>query len=107
MGSAKALYIEALHAQAEQERTEVGMAVNPPGLLLKRLQQAKTVHGLTPNLTAPTQPVRMAKKVSAALPNGFGRGASSSGLGASSDGYDAAIWPRQESDIESNGCSKK
>ena len=69
MGCAKALYIEALHAQAEQERRKARMAVSPPGLLLKRLQQAKTVHGLTPNITAPTQPVSMEKKVSATLPN--------------------------------------
>ena len=107
MGWAKAQYIEYLHAQAEQERRKALMAVNPPGLLLKRLQQAKTVHGLTPNVTAPTQPVRMEKKVSATLPNGFSRGASSSGLGAPSDGYDAALGPRQKSDIEPDGCSKK
>ena len=75
MGWAKTLYIEALHAEAKQERTLAGMAVNPPGLFLKRLQQAKTMHGIDSQNAAPNQPVRMGKKVQAIVPNRFsGRG---------------------------------
>ena len=45
MGWAKTLYIEALHAEAEQERRKAGMAVNPPSLFLKRCQQADALLG--------------------------------------------------------------
>ena len=55
------LYAYRLALDAEQERTEGRMAVNPPGLFLKRCQQAQAVHGNDSSPTSPAEPVRMGK----------------------------------------------
>ena len=107
MGWAKTLYIEALHAEAKQERTSTGMAVNPPGLFLKRLQQAKTVHGIDSQNASPNQPVRMGKKMPAIVPNRFSGGSSSSGLGLTTNGNITSARERQNYDIKSDGQCKQ
>ena len=79
MGWAKALYIDSLyaeaardaHAQAEQERTRTGMAVNSGSLMLKRCREAQKMHGHDSPIDAPDFPVRMDKKVRAAVQDGF------------------------------------
>ena len=96
MGWAKALYIDSLYAQEEQERRKAGMAVNSGSLMLKRCRQAQKVHGNDPAHDAPTDAVRMDKKVRTALQNEFCSGARSSGLGASDDGNDSPSRKGQE-----------
>ena len=107
MGWAKTLCIEALHAEAKQERRKAGNAVNPRGLMLKRFQQAKTVHGINPQMAPPNEPDRIRKKVQAIVPNRFSGGASSSGLGSSTDGTNATFREGQKHDTESDGHCKE
>ena len=63
MGWAKALYIDSLYAQEEQERQRTGMAVNSGSLMLKRCREAQKMHGHDSPIDAPDFPVRMDKKV--------------------------------------------
>ena len=107
MGWAKTLYIEALHAEAKQERRKAGMAVNPPGLMLKRFEQAQKMHGIDSQNASPNQPVRFRKKMQPIVQNRFSGGSSSSGMGPSTDGNNATIGERQKHDIESDGHCKE
>ena len=99
MGWAKALYIDSLyayaardaHAQEEQERRKAGMAVNSGSLMLKRCRQAQKMHGINSQNASPNQPGRLRKKVQPIVPNRFSGGASSSGLGSSTDGNNATF----------------
>ena len=90
MGWAKALYIDSLYAQEEQERRKAGMAVNSGSLMLKRCREAQKMHGNDTPIDAPALPVRMGKKVLTTVQDGFGGRPGSSGLGASNGGNDKA-----------------
>ena len=63
MGWAKALYIDSLYAQAEQEWRTAGMAVNSGSLMLKRCREAQKMHGNDSAPASPDLPVRMDEKV--------------------------------------------
>ena len=102
MGWAKTLYID-----AELERGKAGMAVNPPGLMLKRFQQAKTMHGVNSQNTPPNDSSTMAEEVPPTVLHRFGGRSSSSGLGSSTDGNNATVRERQKQDIESDGLGKE
>ena len=107
MGWAKALYIDSLYAQEEQERQGTGMAVNSGSLMLKRCREAQKMHGHDSPIDAPDFPVRMDKKVRTAVQNGFCSGARSSGLGPSDDGNDPPSREGQENNIGSDGQCEK
>ena len=107
MGWAKALYIDSLYAQEEQERRKAGMAVNSGSLMLKRCRQAQKMHGHDSPINAPDFPVRMDKKVRTAVQNGFCSGAGSSGLGPSDGGNDTPSRKGQEDNTGSDGQSEK
>ena len=116
MGWAKALYIDSLYAQAEQERRKAGsaegaqlccMAVNSGSLMLKRCRQAQTMHGYDFALAPPTFPVRMGKKVRTAVQDGFDSRARSSGLGSSDDGNNTPAREGQENNTGTNGQCEK
>ena len=106
MGWAKALYIDSLYAQAEQERRKAGMAVNSGSLMLKRCREAQKMHGHDSPIDAPDFPVRMDKKVRTTVQDGFCSGAGSSGMGASNDGNDAPTRQGQEDNTGSDGQGK-
>ena len=107
MGWAKALYIDSLYAQEEQERRKAGMAVNSGSLMLKRCRQAQKMHGHDSPLNAPDFPVRMDKKVRTTVQNEFCSGARSSGLGPSDDGNDSPSREGQEDNTGSDGQCEK
>ena len=107
MGWAKALYIDSLYAQEEQERRKAGMAVNSGSLMLKRCRQAQKMHGHDSPIDAPNFPVRMDKKVRTALQNEFCSGARSSGMGPSDDGNDSPSRERQENNTGADGQCEK
>ena len=107
MGWAKALYIDSLYAKAEQERTRTGMAVNSGSLMLKRCREAQKMYGNDHAPHAPAFPVRMDKKVRAAVQDGFCSGARSSGLGPSDGGKDSPSREGQEDNTGSDGQSEK
>ena len=107
MGWAKALYIDSLYAQEEQERRKAGMAVNSGSLMLKRCRQAQKMHGHDSPLNAPDFPVRMGKKVRTTVQNEFCSGARSSGLGPSDDGNDSPSREGQENNTGSDGHCEK
>ena len=107
MGWAKTLYIEALHAEAKQERRKAGMAVNPPGVMLKRFQQAKEMHGTDSQITPTNDSTRMAEEVLPTVSHRFGGRSSSSGLGSSTDRNNATFREGQKHDIEPDGHCKK
>ena len=100
MGWAKALYIDSLYAQEEQERRKAGMAVNSGSLMLKRCREAQKMHGNDHAPYAPTDAVRMGKKVRTTLQDRFDSRARSSGLGSSNDGNDT---PTREGQGENPG----
>ena len=83
------------------------MAVNRPGLMLKRFQQAKTMYGINPQMAPSIESDRIRKKVQAIVSNRFSGGASSSGLGSSTDGNNATPGEGQKYDIKSNGHGKE
>ena len=107
MGWAKALYIDSLYAQAEQERRKAGMAVNSGSLMLKRCRQAQKVHGNDPSHDATALPVRMGKKVRATVQDGFCSGARGSGVGSSDDGNHTPPREGQENNTGTNGQCEK
>ena len=107
MGWAKALYIDSLYAQEEQERQRTGMAVNSGSLMLKRCREAQKMHGHDSPPHAPSDAVRMDKKVRAAVQDGFCSGAGSSGLGTSNGGNDTPPREGQEDNTGSDGQSEK
>ena len=91
------------YAKAEQERRKARMAVNPPGLFLKRLQQAKKMYGYDSAPASPTLPVRMDKKVFTALQTRFDSGARGSGMGSGDVGNDSPPGQGQSDDSGTNG----
>ena len=103
MGGAKALYIDSLYAQAEQERRKAGMAVNSGSLMLKRCREAQKMHGNDTPPDAPTPPVRMGKKVRPTVQDGFGGRPGSSGMGSRDDGNDSPPGQGQSDDSGTNG----
>ena len=103
MGWGKALYIDSLYAQAEQERRKAGMAVNSGSLMLKRCRQAQEMYGYDFALTPSTFPVRMDKKVRTTVQDGFDSRARSSGLGSSDDGNDTPTREGQGKNPGTNG----
>ena len=107
MGWAKTIYIEALHAEAKQERRKAGMAVNPPGLMLKRFQQAKKMHGTHSQVGGSNDSTPMAEEVPPTVLHRFGGRSSSSGLGSSTDGNNATVRERQKFDTERDGQSEE
>ena len=107
MGWSKALYIDWLYAQAEQERRKAGMAVNSGSLMLKRCRQAQEMHGYDFALTPSTSPVRMGKKVHATLQDRFGGRPGSSGLGSSNDGNDTPTREGQNNNFGTDGHCEK
>ena len=107
MGWAKALYIDSLYAQEEQERQRTDMAVNSGSLMLKRCREAQKMHGHDSPIDAPDFPVRMDKKVRAAVQDGFCSGAGSSGLGPSDDGNDSPSRKGQEDNTGADGQGEK
>ena len=107
MGWAKALYIDSLYAQEEQERRKAGMAVNSGSLMLKRCRQAQKMHGHDSAPASPTFPVRMDKKMRTTVQDGFSTGARSSGLGSSNDGNDTPSRERQNNNTGTDGHCEK
>ncbi len=107
MGWAKALYIDSLYAQEEQERQRTGMAVNSGSLMLKRCRQAQKMHGHDSPIDAPDFPVRMDKKVRAAVQDGFCGRPGSSGLGPSDDGNDSPSRKGQSENTGADGQGEK
>ena len=107
MGWAKALYIDSLYAQEEQERRKAGMAVNSGSLMLKRCRQAQTMHGYDFAIAPPTFPVRMDKKVRTTVQDGFSGRPGSSGLGSSNDGNDTPTREGQGENSGTDGQCKK
>ena len=107
MGWAKALYIDSLYAQEDQERRKAGMAVNSGSLMLKRCRQAQKMHGHDSPIDAPDFPVRMDKKVRAAVQDGFCSGARGSGVGSSDDGNHTPPREGQENNTGTNGHCEK
>ena len=107
MGWAKALYIDSLYAEEEQERRKAGMAVNPPGLMLKRFQQAKKMHGTHSQVGGSNDSTPMAEEVPPTVLHRFGGRSSSSGLGSSTDGNNATVRERQKFDTERDGQSEE
>ena len=107
MGWAKALYIDSLYAQEEQERRKAGMAVNSGSLMLKRCRQAQKMHGHDSPFDSSDVPVRMDKKMRTALQNEFCPGARSSGMGPSDDGNDSPPREGQENNTGSDGHCEK
>ena len=107
MGWAKALYIDSLYAQEEQERRKAGMAVNSGSLMLKRCKQAQKIHGHDSPLGAPDFPVRMDKKVRTTVQDGFCSGARSSGLGLADDGNNTPTREGQENNTGADGHCEK
>ena len=107
MGWAKALYIDSLYAQEEQERRKTGMAVNSGSLMLKRCREAQKMYGNDHAPYAPTHAVRMDKKVRATLQNRFDSRARSSGLGSSNDGNDTPTRERQSENAGADGLREK
>ena len=107
MGWSKALYIDSLYAKAEQERRKTGMAVNSGSLMLKRCREAQKMHGHNSPIDAPDFPVRMDKKVRAAVQDGFCSGAGSSGMGPSDGGNDSPSRERQENNTGADGQGEK
>ena len=103
MGWAKALYIDSLYAQEEQERRKAGMAVNSGSLMLKRCRQAQKMHGHDSPLDAPDFPVRMDKKMRTTVQDGFGTGARSSGLGSRDAGNDSSPGEGQSDNSGTDG----
>ena len=107
MGWAKALYIDSLYAEAEQERRKAGMAVNSGSLMLKRCRQTQTMHGNDPPLDAPAFPVRMVKKVRTTVQDGFCGRPGSSGLGSSEDGNHTSPREGQSENTGTDGHCEK
>ena len=107
MGWAKALYIDSLYAQEEQERRKAGMAVNSGSLMLKRCRQAQKMHGHDSAFDAADVPVRMDKKMRTTIQNEFCSGARSSGMGPSDDGNDSPSRERQENNTGADGQCEK
>ena len=107
MGWSKALYIDSLYAQEEQERRKAGMAVNSGSLMLKRCREAQKMHGNDPAPDAPALPVRMGKKVRAIVQDGFDTRARSSGLGSSNDGNDTPTREGQNNNPGTDGHWEK
>ena len=107
MGWAKALYIDSLYAQAEQERRKTGMAVNSGSLMLKRCREAQKMYGNDHAPYAPTDAVRMGKKVRTAVQDEFCSGARSSGMGSSDDGNDSPSREGQENNTGADGQCEK
>ena len=107
MGWAKALYIDSLYAQEDQERRKAGMAVNSGSLMLKRCRQAQKMHGYDSASDAANVPVRMGKTVRTALQDKFCGGARSSSLGPSDDGNDSPPREGQENNAGADGHCEK
>ena len=107
MGWAKALYIDSLYAQAEQERRKAGMAVNSGSLMLKRCREAQKMYGNDPPIDAPAYAVRMGKKVLTTVQDGFGGRPGSSGLGSSDDGNHTSPREGQGENTGTNGHGEK
>ena len=107
MGWAKALYIDSLYAKAEQERTRTGMAVNSGSLMLKRCREAQKMHGNDHAPYAPTDAVRMDKKVRTTVQDGFRGRPGSSGLGSSNDGNDTPTREGQNNNTGTDGHCEK
>ena len=107
MGWAKALYIDSLYAQEEQERRKAGMAVNSGSLMLKRCREAQKMHGNDSAPHAPTDAVRMDKKVRATVQDGFCGRPGSSGLGSSNDGNDTPTREGQNNNTGTDGHCEK
>ena len=107
MGWAKALYIDSLYAQEDQERRKAGMAVNSGSLMLKRCREAQKMHGNDSAHASPTFPVRIGKKVRTTVQDGFCSGARSSGMGPSDDGNDSPPREGQENNTGSDGHCEK
>ena len=107
MGWAKALYIDSLYAQAEQERRKAGMAVNSGSLMLKRCREAQKMHGNDSPIDAPALPVRMGKKVLTTVQDRFGGRPGSSGLGSSNDGNDTPTREGQNNNPGTDGHCEK
>ena len=90
-----------------EERREIGMAVNPPGLMLKRFQQAKKMHGTDSQVGGSNESTPMAEEVPATVLHRFGGRPSSSGMGSSTDGNNATVGERQKFNTERDGQSKE
>ena len=107
MGWAKALYIDSLYAQEEQERRKTGMAVNSGSLMLKRCREAQKMHGNDHAPASPDDASGIYKTVHATVQNGFGTGARSSGLGSSNDGNDTPTREGQNNNTGTDGHCEK
>ena len=107
MGWAKALYIDSLYAEAEQERRTAGMAVNSGSLMLKRCREAQKMHGNDSPPHAPTDAVRMGKTVRATLQDRFDTRGRSSGMGSSNDGNDTSPREGQNNNPGTDGPCEK
>ena len=103
----KGLSIDSLYAQEEQERQGAGMAVNSGSLMLKRCREAQKMHGHDSPIDAPDFPVRMDKKVRAAVQDGFCGRPGSSGLGSSNDGNDTPTREGQNNNTGTDGHCEK
>ena len=86
--------------RSETSTEKTGMAVNPPGLMLKRFQQAKKMHGGDPQIASSYDSTPMAEEVPPTVLHRFGGRPSSSGLGSSTDGNNATVRERQKFDFK-------
>ena len=107
MGWAKALYIDSLYAQAEQERRKDCMAVNSGSLMLKRCREAQKMYGNDHAPYTSTDAVRMGKKVRTTLQDRFDSRSRSSGLGSSNDGNDTPTREGQNNNTGTDGHCEK
>ena len=96
-----------LDEYAEPNGREVGMAVNPPHLLLQRCREAKKAYGhdLTP--TGPHEPGRFPKTLQPTVHDGFCGRPGGSGVGSSNDGGHPTPGPRPEGTLAPNGPLQK
>ena len=96
-----------LDEYVDQERQTIGMAVNPPSLLLKRCREAQTVHGNDSNAYYPTYAVRVSTKMPPIVCDGFGGGGRSSSVGVTTDSNNDPLGEREKHDPGTDGQCKK
>ena len=90
-----------------EERETVGMAVNPPSLLLKRCAEAKKMHGNNSETHYPTYRVTISEEMPPIVCDGLSGRTGSNCLGVSNDGNNDACWFRKEQNTGSDGQSKE
>ena len=95
-----------LDEYVNEEWQTIGMAVNPPSLLLKRCREAQKVHGNDFDVY-PTYAIRVSAKMPPAVCDGFGGGGRSSSVGSSTDSNNDSCGKREKHDPGADGQCKK